>query len=165
MTKGLTPRPNSTIGQRQEKAPEDLSRVLTSTTLCCLGSKTSHEVQIANDATKWLLCLCDGRSLVLLVVCPCGSGILHSENEVGQAMVAMEGGSTLECSERWCDDDSVVDFLIKDLCLVTGVEGDQNIGLGEQSLMWVEPIAVFYPLGRGKEDEKGFEKGESASWQ
>ena len=102
---------------------------------------------------------------MLLVVCPCGSGILHSENEVGQAMVAMEGGSTLECSERWCDDDSVVDFFIKDLCLVTGVEGDQNIGLGKQSSMWVESIVVSYPLGRGKEDEKGVEKGESASWQ
>uniref|UniRef100_A0A2N9GTP0 Endonuclease/exonuclease/phosphatase domain-containing protein n=1 Tax=Fagus sylvatica TaxID=28930 RepID=A0A2N9GTP0_FAGSY len=71
-------------------------RELTSATLCCLGSDTTNEVQIAGDATKWLLGLRDGRSLVLLVVCHCGSGVTPGIDDMGQAIVTINGRDTPE---------------------------------------------------------------------
>lgn len=68
--------------------------MLTPATLLRLGSNTSNEVQIAGDATKWLLRLRDGRSLVLPMVCPCGSGVMLGVNEMGQVLVMTERGGT-----------------------------------------------------------------------
>ena len=81
-------------------------------TLCRLGSDTSIEVQIAGDATKWLLRLRDRRSIVLPVSCLCGAGVMQGSDEMGQAMVATEEGMTLESLEGCCDDESMVDSMV-----------------------------------------------------
>ena len=87
-------------------------RALTSTLLRRLGSDTSYEVQIAGDATKWLLQICDGRSLVLPVVYPCGLGVTPSPKDMVQAIVTVDEGDTPKISERWSDDECVVDPLL-----------------------------------------------------
>ena len=81
-------------------------------TLFRLGSDTSIEVQIAGDATKWLLRLRDRRSIVLPVSCLCGAGVMPGSDEMGQAMVATEEGMTLESLEGCCDDESMVDSMV-----------------------------------------------------
>ncbi|GMY37359.1 hypothetical protein FCV25MIE_32602 [Fagus crenata] len=129
-----------------KKAPEDLLKALTFATLRRLGSDTSHEVQIAGDATKWLLRLCDGRSLLLPVVCPCGSSVLRGEDDEAQAMVVAVGVSSPTRSEQWCDDDNIVDSMFEDLGISARVEGDIIHGSADCRLL---------PIGWGEGGQEG----------
>ena len=104
--------------------------MLTLVTLLRLGSNTSNEVQIAGDATKWLLRLRDGRSLVLPMVCPCGSGVMLGVNEMGQVLVMTERGG--DYSKGWCNSESVVDSMIEDMDPTSGVDRLQISRSGEQ---------------------------------
>lgn len=78
----LSPTTKSAESVVEEKPLERFSHALTTTTLRHLGSDTSIKVQIASDATKWLLRLWDGKSMVLPVVCPCGSGVTPRNDEL-----------------------------------------------------------------------------------
>ena len=146
-----SPKPDPTKALADEK--NHYTCALTPTTLRRLGSDTSTEVQIVGDATKWLLWLRDGRSIVLSVSCLCGAGVTPGSDEMGQAMVATEGGMTSESSEGWCDDESVVDSMVEaldsqndSLCLPNSVSA-------EHSPLWVEPIAISYPSVMGNQQE------------
>jgi hypothetical protein len=106
----LSPQPSPSLSIIERLMDLEAShRELTSATLCCLGSDTTNEVQIAGDATKWLLGLRDGRSLVLPVVCPCGSGVTPGIDDMGQAIVMVNGRDSPEVFERWSDEDDVAD--------------------------------------------------------
>ena len=143
------PSPSPTIAPEaspvDEKETTELACALTSNTLRRLGSETSTEVQIAGDATKWLLRLRDGRSIVLPAACLCGSGIAQDSGEMGQALVATDGGVSPKSSEGWCDDESMVDSMVEALETTGEVYGFSNPEQEAQSPICVEPIAISYP--------------------
>ena len=90
---------------------------------------------------------------MLSVSCLCGAGVTPGSDEMGQAMVATEGGMTSESSEGWCVDESVVDSMVEaldsqddSLCLPNSVSA-------EHSPLWVEPIAISYPSVMGNQQD------------
>ena len=103
-----SPRTDPTPSIETVKDPETSQKALLSATLRRLGSDTENEVQIAGDATKWLLRLRDGRSLVLPAACFCKSGPMHGID----AIVPVYDVDTPEISENWSEEDSVVDSVM-----------------------------------------------------
>jgi hypothetical protein len=153
----LSPRTDPTPSLNLATDAED-SQML-SATLRRLGSDTENDVQIAGDATKWLLRLRDGRSLVLPAACFCRSGVMHGTEDSDQAIVPVYDGDTPEISENWSEEDSVLDS-VTDSALETYAEVEQMPPhVGEQSPLMIEPIAISYPSG--DENKKG--AGTSAS--
>ncbi len=144
-----SPKPDSKEASADEK--NSFGCALTPTTLRRLGSDTSNEVQIAGDATKWLLRFHDGRSIILPVSCLCGAGVMPGSNKMGQAMVATEKGVTSKSSEGWCDDKSVVDSMVEALDAQNDALGLPISGSTEHSPLWVEPIAISYPSVMGNQ--------------
>ena len=139
------------------KDPEASHKALLSATLCRLGSDTENEVQIARDATKCLLRLRDGRSLVLPAACFCRSGVKHGTEDSDQAIVPAYDGDTPEMSENWSEEDSVVDPVM-DSALETYAEVEQMTPhAGEQSPLMIEPIAISYPSGDENKKGEGFQ--------
>ena len=131
------------------KDPKASQRALLSATLRRLGSDTDNEVQIAGDATKWLLRLRDGRSLVLLVACLCRSRVTQGAEDMDQAIVTVYDGDTPEIFENWSDEDSVADSVMDSTleALTHGEVEQMTPPIGEQSPLMIEPIAISYPLG------------------
>jgi hypothetical protein len=107
-----SPQTDPSLSIESVKDPEDSQRALLSTMLRRLGSDADNEVQIAGDATKWLLRLRDGRSLVLSVACLCRSGVTHGSEDTDQTIVPVYDGDTPEISENWSDEDSVADSVM-----------------------------------------------------
>jgi hypothetical protein len=143
-----SPKPTLEASQVDEKKPAELSGELTSNTLRRLGSENSTEVQIAGDATKWLLRLRDGKSIVIPAACLCGSDIAQDRAELDKALVTTDGGETPASSEGWFDDESVVDSMVEALEAheLAGEDyGFPNPGQEAQSPLSIEPIAISYP--------------------
>ncbi|GMY39078.1 heterogeneous nuclear ribonucleoprotein Q-like [Fagus crenata] len=154
-----SPRNDPTPSIETVKDPETSQKALLSATLRRLGSDTENEVQIAGDATKWLLRLRDGRSLVLLAACFCKSGPMHGIEDLDHAIVPVYDGDMPEIYENWSEEDSVVDSVM-DSAVETYAEVEQMTPhAGEHSPLMVEPIAISYPSG--DENKKGGESSAS----
>jgi hypothetical protein len=141
------------VSQVDEKKPAELSCELTSNTLRRLGSDNSTEVQITGDATKWLLRLRDGRSIVILAACLCGSDIAQDCVELDKALVATDGGETPASSEGWFDDESVVGSMVEAHEFVDEDYEFSNPGQEVQSPLSIDLIAISYPPKMEKKPE------------
>ena len=87
--------------------------------------------------------------MVLPVVCPCGSGVTPRNDELDQALVETEGDATPELSKGCYDNVSVVYSVVEAMEATEGVACLQLTGSGEHSPLWVESIAISYPVEGG----------------
>jgi hypothetical protein len=125
-----------------------------------------EDCRISKDAHNWLLQLRDGRNIVLLVMCHCGgrvpSVVSHrsfSENEKEEPIAPM-GFSD--------DDEEAILSVFDGDCVGFTKANDtvQGIDMGEESLIWVEPLVMKFPpeaqIGAAMEDGKQQEESDWA---